>query len=144
MKKTEEQIEKLKESWLKDPCWDIEDTEGFEDHVDELLLFHKEQDAKWERSRIDAGLRRVEKFHASTGILDVDLCEYVSTFEEISNEINRGQDRESLVEIQAAQARATLLMVAQIKRVAECLEEVLASQLSNEALDFATKLHKVD
>jgi len=29
---TPEQIQKLKDNWSQDPCWDIEDTEGFEAH----------------------------------------------------------------------------------------------------------------
>ncbi len=38
--KTRADIEHLKQNWLDDPCWDIEHTEGFEDHRDELKAFH--------------------------------------------------------------------------------------------------------
>lgn len=34
--KTPAEIAALKRNWLADPCWDIEDTEGFEAHRDEL------------------------------------------------------------------------------------------------------------
>lgn len=34
--KSKEEIDQLKANWLADACWDIEDTEGFEDHRDEL------------------------------------------------------------------------------------------------------------
>lgn len=34
--KTRSQIESLKYSWLHDPCWDIEETEGFEQFREEL------------------------------------------------------------------------------------------------------------
>lgn len=37
--KTREEVEKLKQDWLKDGCWDIETTEGYEDYKDELLKF---------------------------------------------------------------------------------------------------------
>lgn len=47
MAKTIEEIEKLKKNWASDPCWDIEDTEGFEDYYDELLAYRKEQEEKW-------------------------------------------------------------------------------------------------
>ncbi len=48
-KKTTEEIEKLKEDWKHDPCWDIENTEEFEEHKEELLTYRKEQEAIWEK-----------------------------------------------------------------------------------------------
>lgn len=44
--KTRDEIEALKANWLGDPCWDIEDTEGFEAHRNELAEFHNEQNIK--------------------------------------------------------------------------------------------------
>lgn len=35
--KTRAEIEQLKAQWRADPCWDIEETEGFEAHRWELL-----------------------------------------------------------------------------------------------------------
>lgn len=52
-----EEIEALKAAWLKDPCWDIEDTEGFEAWHTELLLFRLDiqRDSKaFEAQRIGA------------------------------------------------------------------------------------------
>lgn len=53
--KTIEEVEKLKEGWKKDPCWDIEDTEGFEEYRDELhsfrLQYEHECNLKWEVER---------------------------------------------------------------------------------------------
>lgn len=40
-------IDELKQQWLHDPCWDIEDTEGFESQRDELLAFRLSHEAKW-------------------------------------------------------------------------------------------------
>lgn len=37
--KSREEIEELKKQWLADGVWDIENTEGFEAHKDELLNF---------------------------------------------------------------------------------------------------------
>ena len=48
---TPQEIEKLKNNWLKDPCWDIEDSEGFEAYREELLAFRLEQEADWEAER---------------------------------------------------------------------------------------------
>lgn len=45
--KTRYEVEKLKTAWVKDPCWDIEATEGFEDYKDELAFFHIRQQVAW-------------------------------------------------------------------------------------------------
>jgi hypothetical protein len=42
------EIQVLKSTWAEDPHWDIEDTEGFEAHREELLAFHEEQAMLWE------------------------------------------------------------------------------------------------
>ena len=43
-----EEVEELKRHWKKDPCWDIEDTEGFEQYREELKAFSEEQHKIWE------------------------------------------------------------------------------------------------
>lgn len=48
MKKTLKELEDLKESWVKDPCWDIYDTEGFEYYTAELKLFQRVHERKKE------------------------------------------------------------------------------------------------
>ena len=45
------ELEALKRSWKRDPCFDIEDTEGFEEHREELLAYRKEQEALWKEQR---------------------------------------------------------------------------------------------
>jgi len=37
--KTQEEINELKRQWKQDPCWDIEETEGFEGHHEELTAY---------------------------------------------------------------------------------------------------------
>jgi hypothetical protein len=46
--KTPQEISALKKDWESDPCWDIEDTEGFEAHREELLAFSLQHQAKCE------------------------------------------------------------------------------------------------
>lgn len=46
-KKTREDVEKLKMQWKRDPSWDIETTEGYEEYHDELLQFRKDTEAMW-------------------------------------------------------------------------------------------------
>ncbi len=62
--KTTEQIEKLKKDWCHDPCWDIEDTEGFEDHRDELLLYSEKCEKQWN----DKETARIEKKAKEIGV----------------------------------------------------------------------------
>lgn len=46
--KTPEELAALKANWLHDPVWDIEDTEGFEAHRDELAAYHQQKRAEWD------------------------------------------------------------------------------------------------
>ena len=58
--KTAEEIAKLKENWLKDPCWDIETTAGFEAYVDELKEFRlKVEGLEKARRRIQTIITRI-------------------------------------------------------------------------------------
>jgi hypothetical protein len=45
--KTEAEIEALKKNWLSDPCWDIEDTDGFEEYKAELREFRRLTEMNW-------------------------------------------------------------------------------------------------
>ena len=49
--KTKEELDKLKAQWCEDPCWDIEATEGFEQHEEELLRFRFKMEAHWREER---------------------------------------------------------------------------------------------
>jgi hypothetical protein len=49
--KTPKQVENLKNQWLNDGCWEIEDTDGFEDWYDELLEFRLETVKKLEQEQ---------------------------------------------------------------------------------------------
>lgn len=51
-KKTKKQLDELKAQWEADPCWDIEETEGFEDYHDELAKFRKDTENRWDYERI--------------------------------------------------------------------------------------------
>lgn len=45
------EVDELKTQWEADPIWDIEDTDGFEDHREELTAFRKTKEAAWEQLR---------------------------------------------------------------------------------------------
>jgi hypothetical protein len=50
--KTRQEIENLKANWDSDPCWDIEDTEGFQGHVTELYQYRKTKEFEWEIDKL--------------------------------------------------------------------------------------------
>lgn len=47
----EQEINNLKGNWTDDPCWDIEETEGFEPFKDELLEYSKKMKVIWKNKR---------------------------------------------------------------------------------------------
>ena len=49
--KSRGQVEQLKRKWVEDPCWDLEDTEGFEEYEQELLHFRLDMEQQWKREK---------------------------------------------------------------------------------------------
>ena len=58
--KTRDEIDVLKNDWVDDPCWDIEDTDGFEDHHAELAAFNATMQKEWGRRNRARSLERAE------------------------------------------------------------------------------------
>ena len=146
MKKTQEEIQKLKDNWAADPCWDIETEEGFEDHFEELLTFRKEQEAEWQRNAEDRIARRARVVAVETNVLNSTIAQSIYTFEEIENEVVQAQkhtesDSDS---ISIAQVRATLLLAAQVMRIADALEARNKSDEEENNQEFMTRLYKVE
>lgn len=83
--RTQEEINNLKDNWLDDPCWDIEDTEGFEDHKEELRAWRERigaKNAEENRIRIQNKANRLQCSFA--------LAEYVDKLEcQIDNLLDR-------------------------------------------------------
>lgn len=73
---TQEQVENLKAQWKADPCWDIEDTEGFEKHREELKAFHDQVRAEWDAKEA----KRVSEKCAKYGITE-KMLEYIEYLE---------------------------------------------------------------
>lgn len=71
---TQQDIQSLKDNWRSDPTWDIEDTEGFEAHREELLAYRKEWEKRWEQDRAE----ELSKQAAKMGIPNnPDLANYI-------------------------------------------------------------------
>lgn len=53
--RTRDEVAALKREWIQDPCWDIETTEGFEAHQDELLAHRlnvEEEGRRWYQEQL--------------------------------------------------------------------------------------------
>lgn len=74
--KNKQELDALKNNWLVDPCWDIEQTEGFSDHYNELLNFRLDREKRWENDRQKLINEKSEKLKISN-----ELAEYILTLE---------------------------------------------------------------
>ncbi len=67
--KTIKEVEALKAQWLKDPSWDIENTDGFEEYAVELAGFTIEHQAIWRAAREKAEAEAYRNTPASEATL---------------------------------------------------------------------------
>jgi hypothetical protein len=82
--KTRQEIQELKDNWQSDPCWDIEDTEGFEQYKDELRLYRLDIEATWAAECHQQLLEFAERI----GIpCNLKLAEYIERLEERVKEL---------------------------------------------------------
>ena len=75
--KTVAEVHELKRQWLADPCWDIEETEGFEEHREELLSFRMAAEKRWEEQRLRRITQRAMDLRCS-----IELARYILELEE--------------------------------------------------------------
>lgn len=74
--KSKYEIELLKDRWESDPCWDIEDTEGFEDHYIELKAYRLGKEVDWKQRR------QARLWAESSGLkCSTELAEYIFSLE---------------------------------------------------------------
>jgi hypothetical protein len=101
-----QEIEELKAGWASDPCFDIEDTAGFEDVREELLQFRKDTEAKWEELRM-ARLNKLaemigfkaRELYEFGGKYSLDPLVFTEYMEKILGNISSLEDRLEQVEI---------------------------------------------
>ena len=76
--KSREEIYNLKLNWCRDPCWDIADTEGFEEHKKELWEYQKMKEKEWEKIWENKIFLKAKQL----GIPDhLELANYILTLE---------------------------------------------------------------
>lgn len=89
--KTTEEIQELKIAWRNDPIWDIEDTEGFEEHYDELLTYRKRVEQKREDQRNRELALKAEKIGTPGNVTLAKYIDYmewrIKQLEEVVREI---------------------------------------------------------
>lgn len=73
---TTNEIESLKKNWRYDPCWDIEDTEGFAEHKEELRAYRLEVERQWQEVEDKRINERAEILKCS-----VELVRYLENLE---------------------------------------------------------------
>lgn len=87
--KTQKEIEALKANWRHDPIWDIEDTEGFEAHYEELKAYRLEKEAAWKyENDFELAVKINERMAALK--CPVELAEYTLILE---HKISRLEDK---------------------------------------------------
>lgn len=147
-RRTVEEIDALKLSWLKDPCWDIEQTEGFEEHEEELLDFRQKIE-KEAHARI-AKMNEQKKDWIG-GHDPMDLIKSITLPFEIESTLaaldHQVGDCGSAVayanfEINRAMVRTNLLIAVQLKRIAQILEDMQSDAEGGSNLRLMTDLYK--
>jgi len=142
---TQDEIEKLKANWLKDPCWDIEDEDGFEEHREELLKFRKETEFAWQLEEEERIARRARVVEINADITNAGAAQSICTYEEIERDVRdiEKQTDDPVANMMAYQVRATLLLAAQTQRVANGIWELIESMDASDSSDFMTRLYSI-
>lgn len=74
---TKNDVKNLKAHWVTDPCWDIEETEGFEKYYTELHAFRIEMESRWANENNARLLAKAQELGCSP-----QLAEYINRLEE--------------------------------------------------------------
>lgn len=69
--KTTAEIKALIKDWEEDPCWDLEDTEGFEAHVVELRKHRIEKSKEWRLENKASDYDQCARWGCSPQLLEV-------------------------------------------------------------------------
>lgn len=83
--KTREEVEQLKRDWIKDGCWDLEKTEGFEEYHGELKLYAENV---YLTVRVDAMKKHHNKFKELVGMgISAPLAEHLMVMDSVIDSI---------------------------------------------------------
>ncbi len=90
--KTRLEVEALKENWRNDPCWDIYETEGFEEYRDELRTYQINMSQEWRIKLYNkvydfASSLCIETLGNSQDETNLELAKYLMRLEARINEL---------------------------------------------------------
>lgn len=92
MIKTKKELEDLKLGWLRDPCWDVEETEDYAGYREELLAFRLAEEAHWEAREH----KRLCDRAAALGISgNIDMVKYLEALERRVADLGRKIEEQS-------------------------------------------------
>lgn len=118
--KTREEIEALKRNWAEDSCWDLEDTEGFEDHREELTAFRLQKEVEWKQQELQEYLAAQAEREANEDP-EVQLDEAIEAIIAASHSLDLDQAQ---TEAQIAIARLMVVLIHKLEGVSEKLESL--------------------
>lgn len=96
-KRTQAELDQLKRDWADDRSWDLEDTEGFEAHRDELASYRAAREAEWAKAREAQIAAGMEKFECSKAtFLFIERMQ--TTLKELTARLDEHGERLALVE----------------------------------------------
>jgi hypothetical protein len=99
-----EQVEALKENWMQDPIYDIEEVEGFEEFKHELKTFRLKMEEEWNRKyEIKKERERNESYksfnkHFSESIGYSDRFLMAQVFKDLTTRIEELENRIKILE----------------------------------------------
>lgn len=82
---TFQEIQELKQQWRNDPCWDLAETSGFEDHANELHAYQTRWEGIWEEQR----QQRIEEYAKRIGTRNLDIAAYIQQLEARIEQLER-------------------------------------------------------
>lgn len=86
--KTRSEVEELKRQWESDPCWDLGDTEEFEEYEAELIAHQSLKQTEWKTAYQEKIDKKAEQLKISP-----ELAEYILSLETKLQELGRRIDR---------------------------------------------------
>jgi hypothetical protein len=85
--KTPEELQRLKDHWSRDPCYPLEDAEGFEQHRAELLAYSEQwKAAQWQREWEERLVRKATQLGCPGNL---SLARYVLCLEDRLERLER-------------------------------------------------------
>jgi hypothetical protein len=92
--KSRQEVEELKNNWRNDPCWDIEQTDGFEEYRDELKTYRLDMVAKWRAQEYNRLFERardlgIDQLGDKDNEVDLRLMRYLEGLERKITELNQ-------------------------------------------------------